>query len=245
MYKTPNNKKKDEENIKKTIKKFQKNNINEVLDFISDKIAKKNLIESIKEALCLQNDITISNLFNIFDKSNNKEIKKENFTEVCNELNIFPTDDQIFLLFKKYDLDEDNILNYEEFSNMILPMKDEYNSIIQNRENNNQNELKNSSKSYKLLKELIKAIIQVETYFYELKNSIHLNNFSLKNIWDFLIHYSSNGENLNKKEFKLFLEDNNIFLTKNETELIFNDFDLNQDGLINYNDLEREMININ
>ena len=47
------------------------------------------------------------------------------------------------------------------------------------------------------------------------------------------------------KEFKLFLEDNNIFLTKNETELIFNDFDLNQDGLINYNDLEREMININ
>ena len=244
MYKTPRTKKNEKES-KETIEKEQKNNINKLLDFITDKIAKKNLIESIKEAICLQDDITISNLFNIFDKSNNKEIKKENFTEVCNELNIFPTDDQIFLLFKKYDLDEDNILNYEEFSNMILPMKDEYNSIIQNRENNNQNELKNSSKSYKLLKELIKAIIQVETYFYELKNSIHLNNFSLKNIWDFLIHYSSNGENLNKKEFKLFLEDNNIFLTKNETELIFNDFDLNQDGLINYNDLEREMININ
>ena len=245
MYKTPKNKKKDEENLKKTIKKFQKNNINEVLDFISDKIAKKNLIESIKEAICLQNDITISNLFNIFDKSNNKEIKKENFIEVCNELNIFPTEDQIFLLYKKYDLDKDNILNYEEFFNMILPIKEEYNSIIQSRDNCNENEIKISNNSYKILKELIKAFIQVETYFYELKNSIKLQNFSPKNAWDYIIHYSSNGENLNINEFKLFLEDNNTFLTKKEIELIFNDFDLNKDGLINYNDLEREMININ
>ena len=245
MYKTPKNKIDDEENLKETIQKSQKDNINEILDFITDKIAKKNLIESIKEAICLQNDITISNLFNIFDKSNNKEIKKENFTEVCNELNIFPTDDQIFLLYKKYDLDKDNNLNYEEFSNMILPLKEEYNSIIQSRENNNENELKISNNSYKLLKELIKAFIQVETYFYELKNSIKLENFSPKNAWDYIIHYSSNGENLNINEFKLFLQDNNIFFTKNEIELIFNDFDLNKDGLINYNDLEREMININ
>ena len=59
MYKTPKNKIDDEENLKETIQKSQKDNINEVLDFITDKIEKKNLIESIKEVICIQNDIKI------------------------------------------------------------------------------------------------------------------------------------------------------------------------------------------
>ena len=242
-YKIPI-KERNEDNIKEIIPQ-QNNNLNQLLDFIIDKIEKLKLIESLKETLCLQDDITLPNLFYIFDTSKKEEIKKENFIEVCNKLNLFPTNDQIYLLYLKYDLDNDNILNYEEFCHMILPLKEEYLSIIKNRQDNMENFTEISNDSNKLLKELIKAFIQVESYFYELRNRIKLRNFSFQDSWNFIIHYCSNGEKLNKNEFRNFLEDNNIFLTQFEIDLIFNDMDLNKDGIIDYNDFESEMVNIN
>ena len=212
------------------------------LDFIIDKISKKNLIESLKETLCLQQDISLPNLFYIFDTSKNEKIKKENFIEICNKLKLFPTEDQIYLLYKKYDLDNDDILNYEEFCHMILPLKDEYLSIIKNRQENIEGFSEISKESNIILKELIKAFIQVESYFYELKNTLKLNNFSCKETWNLITHYSSNDDRLSKNEFKLFLEDNNTFLTQFEIDLIFNDMDLDNDGIINFNDFEREII---
>ena len=242
-YKTPN-KEINEDNIKEIIPQ-QNNNLNQVLDFITDKIEKLKLIESLKETLCLQDDITLPNLFYIFDTSKKEEIKKENFIEVCNKLNLFPTNDQIYLLFLKYDLDNDDILNYEEFCHMILPLKEEYLSIIKNRQDNMENFTEISNDSHKLVKELIKTFIQVESYFYELRNRIKLRNFSFQDSWNFIIHYCSNGEKLNKNEFRNFLEDNNLFLTQFEIDLLFNDIDLENNGIIDYNDFEREMVNIN
>ena len=242
-YKTPN-KEINEDNIKEIIPQ-QNNNLNQVLDFITDKIEKLKLIESLKETLCLQDDITLPNLFYIFDTSKKEEIKKENFIEVCNKLNLFPTNDQIYLLFLKYDLDNDDILNYEEFCHMILPLKEEYLSIIKNRQDNMENFTEISNDSHKLVKELIKTFIQVESYFYELRNRIKLRNFSCQDSWNFIIHYCSNGEKINKNEFRNFLEDNNLFLTQFEIDLLFNDIDLENNGIIDYNDFEREMVNKN
>ena len=231
----------------KKIKEEEEKNVNiiEILDFITDKISKKNLLECLKEALCLKEDITLPNLFYIFDISKNEEITKENFIEVCKQLNLFPTNDQIYLLYKKYDLDNDNILNYEEFCQMILPLKEEYLIIIKNRQENMNNFTEISKESNLLLKNLIKAFIQVESYFYELKKKIKLRNFNLNNAWNNISQYSSNGEKLSKKDLENFLKDNLIFLTKFEIDLFFNDIDLDNDGFINYNDFEREIININ
>ena len=243
IYKTPNKEKKENDKIE--IITPQNNNLNQLFDFLIDKIEKRKLIESLKETLCLQDDITLPNLFYIFDTSKKEEIKKENFIEVCNKLNLFPTNDQIYLLYLKYDLDNDNILNYEEFCHMILPLKEEYLTIIKNRQDNIDNFTEISNDSNKLLKELIKAFIQVESYFYEMRNKMKLSNFSSQDSWNYIIHYCSNGEKLDKNEFKHFLEDNNIFLTQYEIDLIFNDIDLDNDGIIDYNDFEREMVNIN
>ena len=231
----------------KKIKEEEEKNVNiiEILDFITDKISKKNLLECLKEALCLKEDITLPNLFYIFDISKNEEITKENFIEVCKQLNLFPTNDQIYLLYKKYDLDNDNILNYEEFCQMILPLKEEYLIIIKNRQENMNNFTEISKESNLLLKNLIKAFIQVESYFYELKKKIKLRNFNLNNAWNNISQYSSNGEKLSKKDLENFLKDNLIFLTKFEIDLFFNDIDLDNDRFINYNDFEREIININ
>ena len=128
---------------------------------------------------------------------------------------------------------------------MILPLKEEYLTIIKNRQDNIDNFTEISNDSNKLLKELIKAFIQVESYFYEMRNKMKLSNFSSQDSWNYIIHYCSNGEKLDKNEFKHFLEDNNIFLTQYEIDLIFNDIDLDNDGIIDYNDFEREMVNIN
>ena len=110
--------------------------INQLIEFLSNIIEKKSVLESIKENLCLKDDITLEDLFYDFDISKQHEIKMEDFLQVCKNFGIFPTSDQIYLLFKKYDLDCDKVLNYTEFCQMILPIKKEYIMIISNRQIN-------------------------------------------------------------------------------------------------------------
>jgi Ca2+-binding EF-hand superfamily protein len=224
---------------------IQNNLILQLIDFFSDIIEKKSIIESIKENLCLKEDITLDDLFYDFDISRNHEITMNDIIEVCRNFAIFPTNDQIFLLYKKYDKDEDKVLNYDEFCQMILPIKSEYTLIISNRQIN---PLKNNEISFEtkqMIKELIKGLINVETYLYEARARLRTQQtFSCVNAWNLMIEYSKNGNVLDKEEFKLFFDNNGCFYTKFEIEILFNEMDLDKNGKINYKDFASIILNM-
>ena len=194
---------------------FENELINQLIEFLSNIIEKKSVLESIKENLCLKDDITLEDLFYDFDISKQHEIKMEDFLQVCKNFGIFPTSDQIYLLFKKYDLDCDKVLNYTEFCQMILPIKKEYIIIISNRQINPLKNNEISSETKYMIKELIKGLINIETDLYE--DRIKLKNkykFSCVNAWNLIMKYSKNEKDLDKEGFKLFFEDNGYFLYK-------------------------------
>jgi len=224
---------------------FENELINQLIEFLSNIIEKKSVLESIKENLCLKDDITLEDLFYDFDISKQHEIKMEDFLQVCKNFGIFPTSDQIYLLFKKYDLDCDKVLNYTEFCQMILPIKKEYIIIISNRQINPLKNNEISSETKYMIKELIKGLINIETDLYE--DRIKLKNkykFSCVNAWNLIMKYSKNEKDLDKEGFKLFFEDNGYFYTKYEIEILFNDIDLDKNGKINYRNFAKIFLNI-
>ena len=232
------------DNLNSQDEKINNQLIKELIDFLSDIIEKRSFLESLKESLCLKEDITLENLFYDFDISKNNEIKIEDFSQICKNFAIYPTNDQIFLLYKKYDLDLDRALNIKEFCEMILPIKKEYIIIISNRQKNSLKYNEISLETKKMIKELIKCLINLETYFYEKKEKLNKENFSYINVWNLIKKYSKNGKDLDKEEFKLFFEDNGYFYTGFEIEILFNELDLDKNGKINYQDFSNMMLNI-
>ena len=127
---------------------------------------------------------------------------------------------------------------------MILPIKKEYIIIISNRQKNSLKYNEISLETKKMIKELIKCLINLETYFYEKKEKLNKENFSYINVWNLIKKYSKNGKDLDKEEFKLFFEDNGYFYTGFEIEILFNELDLDKNGKINYQDFSNMMLNI-
>ena len=215
--------------------------INIFIDYIHSLILLENKLENIRESISLCEDISLLNIFSKFDINKNNLISKEAFIYVCNmEYFIFPTDNQIDLLFKRFDLDNDGQLNFEEFMNIISPLRKEYLTLYDKEENTNNNISFNSKKK---IIELLKLIINTETSIYELKTKLTSNkNFNFIDFWGLLMKYSQDNVKVNKNEFNSFLENFGCFLTNYESEIIFWKFAKGKNE-IKYNDLYTEIIN--
>ena len=240
----------DKINKETLIKKLKENNNSSLTNFIKYiqflvKNEKKTI--DIKDKLCLREDVTLKDLFCIFDYNKKNNISKTEFKSVCKKLfGLYPTSDQIVLVFKRYDKNKDDNLNIREFLRMIKPIKEEYTSFLFNKKisgNKNGGYQKLTTKTKKLLIELIKNIIEDEGNYYKLKDEIEQNSFELKQLWENIFKYSNDNKGLDKIEMNKLLNDNGCSLSQYDLDILFNKMDFDDDQIISYEDLEQEFVN--
>ena len=240
-------------NIEKKIKSPNVNNLTEkdkeivryFIDYIHSIILLENKSESMKESLSLCNDITLSDIFNIFNKDRDDLISKNNFIKICNtKFYIYPTQNQVQYLYDRYDIDNDGILNKEEFIKMLSPLKEEYLLLNQKRtKNKNIKEISFASK--KKVIELLKQLIENESVIYDLKKKlINQKNFNFVFLWGIMLIFSQDLKKLDKEEFNNFLEKFGCYLTKYELDMVFYKIS-NGNNDIKYDSLYKEIITYN
>jgi len=78
-------------------------------------------IEDSKKQLGLKIDFNLLDCFKVFDRKGKGFISKIEFELSLNDIGVFPTRDELYLFFKRYDSDEDGYLRYSEFIKAILP----------------------------------------------------------------------------------------------------------------------------
>ena len=214
------------------------------LDYVDNILKNENKCYTLKESLSLREDITFKELFCLFDYHQNKNISIHEFKKVCkNILSLYPTTDQIKLIFARYDMNKDEKLDLKEFLNMISPIKKEYLGILfgdKKVQKSFHSEL--SEKSKKIIINLVKSIILNESNYYEIREKMKSENFSMRDTWNIMIEFSKNKNYLNLGEFGKFLKAYSLNLTQYEIEIIFNKFDFDKDELINFEDFSHEFI---
>jgi Ca2+-binding EF-hand superfamily protein len=227
--------------------------INNFLEYINIIILNENRIEHLKENLALREDLSLKEIFFLFDKDQNNYISINNFQLICKKVfNLFPTIDQVKLVFKRYKKHnkiktkekeekekENNGLNIEEFITMMTPRKSEYINIIDKKNKIDKTNLKLSVKSKKILNELIKCLLQKESDYYKIRNKFDCNCLEL--LWKEITKYSKNGDRINKKQMNKFLEKYGYVMQEKQIDNIFFIFDKEQKGKIKNNDFRKEM----
>jgi Ca2+-binding EF-hand superfamily protein len=216
--------------------------INIFIDFIYSITILESKEENLRESLSLCDDIDLYAIFNIFNVDKTNYISKMNFTDVCNkEYLLFPTELQIKLIYDRFDLNNDEQLDIEEFINMLTPLNKAYLTLC-NKDNFDTN--KNISfESKKKIINLLKAIIDNESITYELRTKLISNkNFNFIDLWGLLMKYSQDDNTLTKKEFNNFLENFGCYFTQCELDIIFNKLSKGKD-LIEYSTLYNGIIN--
>lgn len=237
-------------NLNKSLKYYNGSSLSDFIRYIHFLLRKEKNTIDIKDKLCLRGDVNLKDLFFIFDYNSKKNITKIEFKTVCKKIfGLYPTSDQISLVFKRYDKNKDGNLNLREFLGMIKPLKEEYATFLFNDKKNRKDTRGGgyhdlSSNSKKLLIEVIRGVIEDEGNYYKFKDDmINQNSFDLKELWDIMLKYSSNPKGLDTFELSRLLLDNGYSLSQYELNIIYNKIDYDDDQIISYEDLTQEFVN--
>ena len=238
----------NEEILNKKLKEYNNSSLIYFINYIEFLVEKEKNNISNKDKLSLRDDVTLKDLFLIFDYNKKNNISKNEFKSVCKKLfGLYPTSDQIVLVFKRYDKNKDDNLNLKEFLAMVRPLKEEYANYLfskKNLGNKNKKYQQLSNKSKKLLIEVIRGIIDNEGNYYKFKDDIiNQNLLELNDLWNSISKYCKNKKGINKFEMNKLLIENGCSLSHYELDIIYNKLDYDNDQFISHDDLTHEFVN--
>ena len=185
----------------------------------------KQLDELEKNKFNLSKIIKSKELFSLFDIKNEFNICKDNFIKVFNDyFHILFKEEDFLYLIKKYDLNKDDKLNFEEFNFMISPISKinltEDKNNIQTNPNNNDINLNNEEQKI-LISNLFVNLINCEKSIENEKKK--LNEAPLFTSYE-MFEFIRNKENklLNSEDIFYFLKNNNVIIQNEQFDLLLN-----------------------
>jgi Ca2+-binding EF-hand superfamily protein len=194
-------------------------------------------LEGNKERFSLQPDVTVSNLYKIFDKEFCGSISMFQMRDNLLGLDVFVNIDEVKLLFKRYNSSNSgkfrynmkNNISYNDFSEMILPQKYEYSKLIQRREISSTSSLSYDTrfKFSNLLKTIIENEKNVELFRKLLNANIFFNSIKAFNLIK-----PKYRDYITITDLQLFFRMNSVNVLGAEVELLFRRLDKNRDGVV-------------
>ena len=212
--------------------------IKELNDYIKFLLKGENKIENIKIYLSQISDFSVEDAFRIFEKNGRGYLDKDDIKYGLNALNIYPSEYNLDLFIKRYDLQKKGFISYEDFYDMVVPFEKEYRVNMGKRlpkSNCPQSDL--GKEINNMLNSLFKFLIDFENKaniekkslnvdFKEVFNELDTEKqgyFTFENFLDYLNGYNLIEENINP-------------------DLLYIRLDKNRNGIIDLEEFAEEMI---
>ena len=218
---------------------YEENQFNE---FIRQMMLAEGQIENIKVNLALCPDFNCEDCFRIFEIDEKGVLYPEDIKSGLKLINVFYSDFEIKLLFKRFDLQKRGYINFSDFFDIYIPFQKEYRTIVEERKPNSCCPCRCPDifcpETLSLLKNLMDAIIKYENNLNFLRRGFTTLNLKLEKIFGNIdikkLGYFTNND------LTLYLKKNNIYTNSLETDLLFIRLDKNRNGKIDYNEIYDE-----
>ena len=141
-------------------------------------------IEQTKIILSKKDDFNIKILFNIFEsKTYPKKISISSFKRASINFNVKLSNKDLYLIFKKYDIEQKGYLEYEDFFNIFVPYEKEY------RDNNLQKEILTESITNEtsiIIEQILKKNIEFENQLDRMRKEMNVHKQNIKEYFDLI-----------------------------------------------------------
>ena len=230
----------DQPNDRNAYNDYEQNQFN---DFLKKLMDVESNIEDAKANLANNPDFNVEDAFKLFDKNDKAYITEEDLKNGLNSLGLNPTDQDVRLLMKRFDLQKSGKINFADFFDMIVPFKPELRNKIENKEPNPNS----SSKSQEApneqilngLKNLFNLLINSEKDINDMRKSFGTLRLNLRDIFG-LLDKGGKG-NFSNDEMVDYLKKNGIFSNNQASDLLFIRLDKSRKGNIGFPEIEDEI----
>ena len=189
-------------------------------------------IEFAKRDLMRQPDFNAEDAFRLFEVKGAGVVNKKDLIFGLKLLGIKPTNNQITIIFNKYDLDLNGFLGYDDFFDMVISFKDEDRKIEEKRKANTKVSNRNiqlfSQQTRELYKKLFLVIIEEEERLEELRQRLNIDDNMMNEIF-YKINVDRDGL-CNKNEFANYCLRKKICSEKKDAYLAFIRLNRSRDG---------------
>ena len=201
-------------------------------------------LEDQKNQLALKSDFNLLDAFRFFDVDGRGAITKTELKEGFNQFDVFPTNDEAYLVMRKFDKDNDGLIRYADFCDMLTPKQIEYASILNDRipsyvDRRRLSEIFGADTRY-LLRKVLNQIINNEVASEALRQK--LERRPLFDVYEAFKALDKNDNGyISMDEFRELLIDHGIYASNSELLNLMRRYDKNQDGKISYSEFVQEL----
>ena len=213
------------------------------LQYLKALIKSEREIEFAKRDLMRQSDFNAEDAFRLFETNDKGFLDKDDIKEGLNLLCIFPTDKELNLLMKRFDLQKNGFLNYGDFFDMVVPFEKNYRQRIENRPPRSCCPCRSpeifSNKTIYYLKNLFNLLINSE---YAINNDRRLLGTLRLKLHDIFGLLDQDGKGyFDNKEMMEYFDNNGLLDNNRDADLLFIRLDKNRNGKIDYPEVEDEL----
>jgi Ca2+-binding EF-hand superfamily protein len=219
---------------------FEKGQFN---DFLKELMAIESEIERIKIDLSINPDFNCEDAFRMFELDGRDFLDKDDLKYGLNLLNLYPTDHELGLLIKRFDLQKQGVITYADFFDIIVPFEKENRTLVEERLPRSCCSCRSidafSFGTINTLKNLFNLIINAENQINNMRRSMGTLRIKLRDIFG-LIDSMKRGY-FNNGDLLVYLQKEGILVDDKDVDLLFIRLDKNRNGKIDYREVEDEL----
>ena len=222
------------ENIKR-YSEFKENQINNFFKFL---LEGENKIENLKIELCQNKDFNVEDTFRLFEKNGRGFLDEDDLKYGFGVLNVYPSEYNMKLFLKRYDLQKKGYISYADFYDIVVPFEKSIREEIEKRiPKTNCPEIILSREINNSLQKVFKFLIDFENKVNIERKALNINIKDVFNIFDINFQGFFYFPN-----FITYLNNNGILNNENlNPDLLYIRLDKSRNGRIDFQDFADEM----
>jgi Ca2+-binding EF-hand superfamily protein len=218
--------------------------LSELVNAFKEQISLDRELESIRQELSLRADFTLMDAFKMIDESGKGYIASYDIEGILNYLSIPLYPDNVYLLIKHYDRDQDGKITFSDLCEMFTPRQREYSSLLNARFPANVSSTKRrkvfSIETQDKFSIALKLHLDIEGVSELIRQRLSSRPwFNTFDLFD-AIDVDKNGF-ITLNEFRGILQKYGMFATEKELNALMQRYDRNKDGKVSYSEFVEEV----